>query len=74
MIDGDTNKKIQDSKTSNKAKAKKIRLQRSLQLTNECIEEFNNIQKSIKHELKEMDNTKHDLPQMVHSKGAEDRE
>lgn len=55
MIDGDTNKDIQDTKTPNKTKAKKIRLQRSLQLTNECIEEFNNIQKSIKQELEEME-------------------
>ena len=55
MIDGDTNKKIIDTKSTNKTKAKKIRLQRSLQLTNECIEEFENIKKSIKTELKEME-------------------
>lgn len=57
MIDGDTNKDIQDTKTPNKSIAKKIRLQRSLQLTNECIEEFNNIQKSIKYELREMESS-----------------
>lgn len=55
MIDGDTNKEIQDTKTLNKTKAKKIRLQRSLQLTNECIGEFKTIRKSIKQELKEME-------------------